>query len=51
MIIGHKKQIEFLRNSVLNDRIPQAFLFEGEEHLGKKKLLLSLLKQFFVTIK
>ncbi len=47
MIIGHKKQIEFLRNSVLNDRIPQAFLFEGEEHLGKKKVAFEFIKAIF----
>ncbi len=47
MIIGHKKQIEFLQNTILSDRIPQAFLFEGEENLGKKKVAFEFVKTIF----
>ncbi|MFH0739758.1 MAG: hypothetical protein V1819_00610 [bacterium] len=47
MIIGHKKQIEFLRNSILSEKIPQAFLFEGEENLGKKKVAFEFVKTIF----
>jgi len=38
MIIGHQKQRQFLRKSVEADRIPHAFLFSGQEQLGKKAL-------------
>ncbi len=35
MIIGHKKQIEFLENILQSENIPQAYLFIGPESVGK----------------
>ena len=36
MIIGHKKQWEYLAKAVKQGKIPQALLFSGEQNLGKK---------------
>ena len=44
MLIGHKKQLEFLRKSIENKRISQALLFVGEDSLGKKKAAFEFLK-------
>ena len=44
MLIGHKKQLEFLRKSIENRRISQALLFAGEDSLGKKKAAFEFLK-------
>lgn len=38
MIIGHQKQRQFLKKSAEANRIPHAFLFSGQEQLGKKAL-------------
>ena len=35
-ITGHEVQIEFLRNSVLRDRVAHAYLFSGPDGIGKK---------------
>ncbi len=40
MIIGHQKIWQFLKKSVETDRLSHAYLFSGEEHLGKKTLAL-----------
>ncbi len=45
MTIGHKVQIAFLKNAVLNDRVPQAMLFSGVTGLGKKRIALEFLNQ------
>jgi DNA polymerase-3 subunit delta' len=38
MILGHEKQIQFLRGILKSGRIPHAFLFCGREKLGKRKV-------------
>ncbi|KPJ57281.1 hypothetical protein AMJ49_01625 [Parcubacteria bacterium DG_74_2] len=38
MILGHKKQWDFLIRMVNNKKIPHALLFSGQERLGKKKV-------------
>jgi DNA polymerase-3 subunit delta' len=43
-MIGHQKQWQFLKESFLLGRIPHAFLFEGEEKLGKKTLAIEFIK-------
>ncbi|NLC04709.1 MAG: DNA polymerase III subunit delta' [Tissierellia bacterium] len=35
-IIGHKRAIEALKNSVKNNTVSHSYLFQGEEGLGKK---------------
>jgi len=40
MILGHEKQIKFLREILGSGKIPHAFLFCGREKLGKKKIAL-----------
>ncbi|GAI04420.1 unnamed protein product, partial [marine sediment metagenome] len=37
-IIGHQQQWEFLQKIAKADRIPQALLFAGSSHLGKKRM-------------
>jgi DNA polymerase-3 subunit delta' len=38
MILGHKKQTQFLKEILNSGKIPHAFLFSGKEKLGKKKV-------------
>ncbi len=44
MIIGHQKQWQFLKKSVELGKISHAYLFSGEEHLGKKRIALEFVK-------
>jgi len=44
MIIGHRKQWQFLKRSAQSNRIPHALLFFGQEKLGKKTLALEFTK-------
>ncbi|OLS02308.1 DNA polymerase III subunit delta' [Tissierella creatinophila] len=37
-IIGHEKVIEILKKSIKTNKISHAYLFQGEEGIGKKKL-------------
>ncbi|MDD4358290.1 MAG: hypothetical protein PHY30_00565 [Candidatus Pacebacteria bacterium] len=43
-IIGHKKQKDFLKKIVLSGKIPHAFLFSGEENIGKTSLAIAFSK-------
>jgi DNA polymerase-3 subunit delta' len=43
-IIGHDKQIEYLRNAMRNGRLTHAYLFLGKEGIGKKLVALNLAK-------
>jgi DNA polymerase-3 subunit delta' len=40
MILGHEKQIQFLREILKSRKLPHAFLFYGKEKLGKRKVAL-----------
>jgi len=44
MIIGHQKQWRFLKKSVELGKISHAYLFCGEERLGKKRIALEFVK-------
>ena len=48
-ICGHEKVVEFLKKSITNNQISQAYLFVGLKHLGKytvaKSFVTSLLCQ------
>lgn len=44
MIIGHKKQWEFLKNKVRKNQLSHAYLFVGPENIGKKHLAIELVK-------
>lgn len=44
MIIGHQKQWDFLKRQAQLSRVPHAFLFSGEEKLGKKTMAFEFLK-------
>lgn len=44
MLIGHQKIIEFLNKSRANNRLAHAYLFVGQEHLGKRALTLEFAK-------
>ena len=41
-IVGHEKQLETLRQSLLNGRLHHAYLFIGPEGIGKRTLALAL---------
>jgi len=44
MIIGHQKQWQFLQKSAKKDRISHAYLFSGQEKLGKKTTAYEFIK-------
>ena len=44
MIIGHQKIWQFLNNSARQDKLSHAYLFSGEEKLGKKTLAFEFAK-------
>jgi len=44
VIIGHKKIIQFLNKSIVNDKLAHAYLFVGPEHLGKRTVALEFAK-------
>ena len=44
MLIGHQKQQQFLKKAVELQKIPHAFLFSGERHLGKKTIAIEFAK-------
>ncbi len=46
-LIGHNQQREFLKQALWNDRLGQAFIFSGEERLGKKKVAFEFVKMLF----
>ena len=47
MLVGHKRQWDFLKLAIEGNHLPQAFLFEGEECLGKKKVAFEFIKTIF----
>jgi len=44
MILGHQKQWQFLKKSLKHGRVSHAYLFYGQQQLGKKKLALKFAK-------
>jgi len=44
MIMGHQKQWRFLKQSVELNKLSHAYLFCGEERLGKKRIALEFVK-------
>lgn len=44
MLIGHEKQLNFLKKSFLAGRLPQSLLFWGPSKIGKKTVALELAK-------
>ncbi|KPJ73015.1 hypothetical protein AMJ48_02615 [Parcubacteria bacterium DG_74_1] len=47
MVIGHQKQWQFLKKSANVGRFSHAYLFCGQEKLGKKKIAYEFIKLFF----
>lgn len=47
MLIGHQKQMEFLRNSLKAGKNSHAYLFSGPAKIGKKTLALFWLSEIF----
>jgi DNA polymerase-3 subunit delta' len=47
MIIGHQKQWQFLKKISLSGNIPHAFLFAGQERIGKKKVAFEWVSEIF----
>jgi len=48
-IIGNKKQRNFLLNISQKENIPHAFLFAGEDQIGKKKIAFDFAKSIFCS--
>lgn len=44
MVIGHKKQWEFLRNKSELNQLSHAYLFSGAKEIGKKTLAIEFVK-------
>lgn len=44
MIIGHEKQIEFLKKKFEHGQLSHAYLFTGQDEIGKKKCALEFVK-------
>lgn len=44
MFIGHQKQWKFLKNSLKQDKVSHAYLFYGQQQLGKRTLALKFAK-------
>lgn len=51
MILGHRNQIKFLEENILNNKISHAYLFEGTQMLGKKKIAIEFIKALFCSQK
>ncbi len=51
MVVGHKKQIDYLNKIFFSNNIPHAFIFEGLSGLGKKHLALYFFKKINCTEK
>ncbi len=47
MIVGHKKQREFLAKIAKSDNMPHALLFSGPEKIGKKMVAMEFAKTIF----
>jgi len=47
MILGHRRQLEYLNKAVKNGRMGHAYLFYGPEHIGKFTVAKSLAKTFY----
>lgn len=47
MIIGHQKQWEILKKSAEAGKLPHAFLFSGQEKLGKKRVAFEFISFLF----
>lgn len=46
-LIGHQKQWQYLQKLAKENKLPHAFLFSGQEKLGKKTLAIEFIKLFF----
>ncbi|MBI3630819.1 MAG: hypothetical protein HY221_00580 [Candidatus Sungbacteria bacterium] len=49
MIIGHKRQIAYLKEALKRGRLSHAYLFHGPDHVGKLTIALSLAKALHCT--
>lgn len=47
MILGHQKQIQYLKKILESKKIPHAILFSGEKGLGKKRVALEFIFWIF----
>ncbi|MBI5681826.1 MAG: DNA polymerase III subunit delta' [Deltaproteobacteria bacterium] len=43
-IIGHEKEIEILKNGILQNRVPHALIFAGQEGIGKRLTAIAFAK-------
>lgn len=47
MILGHKREIEYLKKISQSKRLPHALLFSGQRGLGKKKIAMEFISWIF----
>ena len=47
MIIGHQKQLNYLKRMAESGKIPHALLFSGQKKLGKKTIALEFISRLF----
>lgn len=47
MLIGHQKQLNYLKKMTESGKIPHALLFSGENKLGKKMIALGFISRLF----
>jgi DNA polymerase-3 subunit delta' len=45
-ILGHERPLEVIRQSILTGQLPPAYLFHGEEGIGKRMVAVELVKAF-----
>lgn len=50
-ILGHDRNIEVLRRSLINGKTAHSYLFEGVNGSGRKKTALALIQALFCTVK
>lgn len=48
-ILGHKRQIDVLRRSIVSGQLPPAYLFHGDEGIGKRLVALQMAKALNCT--
>jgi len=49
MLLGHQKQLQYLKRLAQTDKLPHAFLFSGEEKVGKRTTAIEYCKWLLKT--
>jgi len=46
-IVGHKRQIEFLKKAIVNNHLSHGYIFDGEEGLGRRLVAIEFIKAVY----